>query len=125
MCWRSQIVGLRFVVGLGLAFLGADSALGSPVVSSVQPPTGSVTALTEIQVTFSEAVINVIATDLLANGNPAATVSGSGAIYTFVLERQPDYGPVSMTWDPSHEIKSLSNQRFDENAPGSTWQYNL
>lgn len=131
MYWKSRIRGLKCVAGLGLTFWVGDSALGSPVVSSVQPLAGTVTALTEIEVTFSEPVTNVIATDLLANGNPAATVIGGNGgtlpsqVYTFVLERQPEYGSVSITWDPSHDIRNLSNQRFDENGPSATWQYTL
>jgi len=51
-----------------------------------------VSVLTQVTVTFSKAVTGIEPTDLWANGNPAASVSGAGSTYTFVLERQPDYG---------------------------------
>ena len=108
-----------------ITFGTVSAALGAPTLSNVAPSPGAVSSLTNVTVTFSEPVINVVATDLLANGNPAADVTGSGATYTFVLERQPDYGAVQMSWDPSHGITGAGSQRFNENAPGSTWQYDL
>jgi len=112
---------------LVLATTAAVATASTPTLQMVQPAPGTVTALTQITVTFSEPVTNVVATDLLANDGPAADVTGSGAVYTFTLDRQPDYGPVQITWDPSHGIVDLEQppNRFDENAPGSTWQYNL
>lgn len=40
---------------------------------------------------------------------------------------RPAYGLVQITWDPSHDVTDLDGppNRFDENAPGSTWQYNF
>src|SRR5262245_32209361 len=65
------------------AFAGAP-----PTLQNVQPLPGTVTALTQVIVTFSEPVTNVVATDLLANDDPASAVAGSGAVYTFTLGRQ-------------------------------------
>jgi hypothetical protein len=98
-----------------------------PTITSVLPAPGTVTSLTQISVTFSVPVTNVVATDLLIRGLPAAdTVSGDGAVYTFTLG-QTDYGVLPITWDPSHGITDLAEPpgRFDENSPGATWQYTL
>jgi hypothetical protein len=110
-----------------LAATSATLAATAPSIQSVQPSPGMVSVLTQVTVTFSKAVTGIEPTDLWANGNPAASVSGAGSTYTFVLERQPDYGNVAITWDPSHSITDLElpPNRFDENAPGSKWQYLL
>jgi hypothetical protein len=109
---------------LGLAGATVWAALG-PIVQSVQPPPGTVSALTQITVTFSEPVTNVVATDLVINDGAAGEVAGAGAVYTFTLGFQPDYGVVQITWDPAHGIRDQDTppNRFDETAPGSTWEY--
>src|SRR5262245_20999656 len=98
-----------------------------PSVQTVQPLPGTVTSLTQITVTFSEAVTNVVATDLRINDVPSLSVWGSGATYTVTLEQQPGYGPVQIHWDPAHTIVDLDPppNRFDETAPGASWQYDL
>jgi len=60
-----------------------------------------------------------------AHAQLSIEVTGSGAVYTFTLGRQPNYGIVQFTWDPSHGIRDQDTppNRFDETAPGSTWQY--
>jgi hypothetical protein len=115
----------RVTIVLACLVMAGFSASAAPTIDDVDPPAGTVFTLAEITVRFSESVVNVFATDLLANGNPAVAVSGSGMTYTFTLERQPDYGTVQITWDPSHDIRSLSNQRFDETLPESRWEYDL
>jgi hypothetical protein len=113
--------------GLTVTFAPLSAVAAGPAVSNVQPAPGNVSVLPQITVTFSKPVTNVLATDLLANDNAASAVNGSGAVYTFTLASQPAYGEVSITWDPSHQIRDLEtpSNRFDENAPGSSWQYNL
>jgi len=85
-----------------------------------------VTALTQLTVTFSAPVTGVNADDLLVSLEPAATVSGSGATYTFSFD-QPLYGNVSITWFDPTGITDLAvpPNPFDPNAPGSTWMYDL
>jgi hypothetical protein len=120
---------MRAALVLNFAFFILNSATARaaapPTIQSVQPPPGTVTTLAQVTVTFSAAVTNVVATDLRANDDPASEVTGSGAVYTFTLGRQPDYGIVQFTWDPSHGIRDQDTppNRFDETAPGSTWQY--
>jgi hypothetical protein len=117
-----------FLVAAFCLGAAAGHAASPPAVSSVSPAPGNVSSLTEVTVTFSVPVMNVVATDLLLAGFPAAAaVSGGGAVYTFVLAGRPDYGVVPVTWDPSHNITDLADppNRFDENAAGSTWQYNF
>ncbi|HKX62881.1 MAG TPA: lamin tail domain-containing protein, partial [Verrucomicrobiae bacterium] len=99
-----------------------------PAIQAVSPSAGAtVGSLLQVTVTFSEPVVNVAASDLLANGVPAISLAGSGASYTFVLEEEPTLGLVQITWDPSHDIRDLSPaaNRFNENGPSATWQYTL
>jgi hypothetical protein len=112
---------------LCLCGTAASLLAAAPTVIGVQPAPGTVTALTEITVTFSEPVANVAPGDLLANGLPAAEVSGGGAVYTFTLAGQPAFGAVQISWDAVHNITDLAEppNRFDEAGPGATWQYNL
>src|SRR4051812_2002703 len=109
-----------------LETLAADTI--PPSIQSASPPAAAtIGTLTQITVTFSEPVTNISASDLFVNGISAVALSGGPVSYTFTLEIQPGYGPVQVTWDPSHDITDLANppNRFNENAPGSTWQYTL
>ncbi|WCJ60043.1 Ig-like domain-containing protein [Fontisphaera persica] len=108
-------------------YLGAealDPGLLAPRVVQVTPPPGRVYALTNIIVTFSRAVTGVNAADLLVNGSPAVSVSGSGDTYHFQVA-QPAYGAVNITWAVNHGIMDLNNAPFDATAPGAVWSYRL
>ncbi len=99
----------------------------APTVASQTPLGGStINQLTQMQVSFSENVTGVDATDLLVNGAPATGVSGSGATRTFTFP-QPAYGPVTISWAASHGITDLEAppNPFDRSRPSSTWQYTL
>ena len=66
---------------LALLFAFLVSAMAAdtdpPVIVNVSPSAGStVSNLTQITVTFSEAVVNVQATDLIMNEQPAVSRSG-------------------------------------------------
>jgi hypothetical protein len=99
-----------------------------PTVLSVNPaPDSTVDTLTEITVTFSEAVTGVDAFDLRLNGAPAVAATPIGvSTYLFVFP-QPAYGTVQISWDPTHGIadQALPPNPFDATGPGATWQYNL
>jgi len=97
-----------------------------PVVASVTPMPGSLTALTQITVEFNEPVIGVNATDLLINGQFASSVVGSGTTYAFSF-LQPAYGQVQISWDLGHNITDLAlpGNLFNATGPGATWQYTL
>ena len=97
----------------------------APAIALQSPPAGAhVTNLTQITVTFSEAVNGVDASDLLINGAPARSVSGSGATYTFTFA-QPNATLVNVTWATAHGIRDLAAtpNAFHASAPGSTWFY--
>src|ERR1043165_1104428 len=113
-------------VSLGVLCFGISAYSAVVTIVSVDPPPGPVTALTQIVVTFSAPVTGVNADDLLLNTQPAATVSGGGATYTFSFD-QPLYGNVSITWFEPHGITDLAMppNPFDAHAPGSTWMYDL
>ena len=111
------------VVGLSL-FLVTSSRAGVPVVVDVFPPTNSVvSALTQIEVFFSEDVQGVDASDFLVNGVPAADVSftlPNQALFRFT---QPADGPVTITWAANHGIQDLSLVPND--FAGGGWTYKL
>ena len=64
----------------------------APTIDTVAPAEGvNVQSLTSIDVTFTEAVTGVDASDLTVNGGAATGVSGSGAgPYTFTVNNPPD-----------------------------------
>src|SRR6185369_1831307 len=104
-----------------LAVHAAD--ITPPTVLGVAPAVGSfVSNLTQVSVTFSEAVTGVEDQDLLINGSPAVGRTGSGNIWTFTFS-QPPPGVVQFSWDGSHGIYDLAGNRFDELGAGATWSY--
>ena len=96
-----------------------------PFVAAQNPPAGAAVAnLTQLSVTFSEAVSGVNASDLLINGKAASTVTGSNALYTFTFA-QPNAAVITVAWATGHGIRDLatSPNNFDATAPGATWSY--
>jgi hypothetical protein len=96
-----------------------------PEIASIQPsPAAHVLDLTEVTVTFSEPVKGVNAGDLLVNGVPAASVTSSGASYTFRFA-QLNTDLVNFTWAEGHGITDLapSANPFDATAPEAVWFY--
>ncbi|MBI5385529.1 MAG: lamin tail domain-containing protein [Verrucomicrobia bacterium] len=96
-----------------------------PAIAFRNPPASAqVTNLTQLTVTFTEAVSGVDASDLLINGAPASSVSGGGASYTFSFA-QPNASVVNVTWSANHGIRDLaaSPNSFNATAPGATWSY--
>jgi len=104
----------------------------APTIASQTPLAAStVNGLTQVQVTFSETVQGVNASDLLVNGLAATQVAGSGANYTFTFP-QPAYGNVAISWANSggvqtHNIRDTeaAQNAFDATRPGATWSYTL
>ena len=123
-----------FNVALGDSDIGFDCSLTSqltetnpPVVLSQSPAPGTtVGKLDHLNITFSEPVDGVEASDLLIDTFPATAVNGAGAAYTFTFP-QPEYGPVTITWAPFHGIADLSvpPNPFNAEGPGATWAYSL
>src|SRR5215213_2582602 len=104
---RPDSMPSRFLPFLMLLVL-APAALAVPTVTTLNPPDGAtVSTLTQISVTFSEAASGVDANDLLINNEAAVAVSGSGAgpyVFTFT---QPLAGSVNITWDFDHSITGI------------------
>ena len=102
--------------------------LDPPTLVGQTPAAGStLTTLTSIQVVFSELVTNVRAGDLLVNGVPARSVTGSVSNYTFTFA-QPAYGEVVVTWATNHLITDNAYPAllpFDSTAPSARWTYTL
>ena len=111
------------VVGLSL-FLVTSSRAGVPVVVDVFPPTNSVvSALTQIEVFFSEDVQGVDASDFLVNGVAATDVTlglPNQALFRFT---KPVNGTVTITWAAGHGIQDLSLVPNDFGGGG--WTYVL
>jgi len=83
-----------------------------PIVAVLSPATGAtVDTLTQIQITFSENVAGVDAEDLLINGNPASSVSGSGSNYVFTFT-QPPPGTVVLSWNIESAISDVVKNVF-------------
>jgi len=95
----------------------------APTVTTLNPTAGStVSSLTSISVTFSEAVTGVDANDLMINNIPADTVSGSGAGPYLFGFTQPAPGSVNVTWDFDHGIAGIGTGAF---VPAGPWTYTL
>ncbi len=97
-----------------------------PTISSIVPGAGTVSSLSQVAVTFSEAVSGVDANDLLINGIPASSVTASNNTYIFRFP-QPAVGTVYIAWNGTHGILDFESppKAFDQFAAGGTWQYTL
>ncbi len=96
-----------------------------PTITEVSPsPATLVLNLTQLTMSFSEPVVGVNASDLLINGQPAASVTGSNATFTFTF-RQPNASLINVTWAANHGIRDLATvpNPFDATAAGATWSY--
>jgi len=139
--WSNAPFGTNLLAAVAFDALGASSTsvvasivilpppdnTNAPVVFSANPPPdATISNLTSIQVTFSECVSGVDATDLLVNGVPATGASGNGSNYAFTVAR-PAYGLVLVTWAMNHGITDvdLAPLPFDAVGTGATWSYNL
>jgi hypothetical protein len=96
----------------------------APTAVKISPAAGStITELTEIEVTFSEPVGGVQASDLLINGAPATDVSGSLAgPYVFEIN-QPGTGTVNVAWASGHGIRDFASAQ--NSFAGGSWSYTL
>src|SRR4051794_16347570 len=110
------------VLALTIILIRAQESV-PPSVSAINPPPGSVSALTAITVTFSKAVTGVKASDLLVNGEPSSGVTGSGSVYSFTFPN-PGPGVLQISWDSLGAIADGSDpsNHFDTSAK---WLYNL
>ncbi|GAA5117800.1 hypothetical protein GCM10023212_07200 [Luteolibacter yonseiensis] len=105
-------------------FLASLPATAAPVISNISPAAGaSVSSLTSVQITFSESVGGVDATDIIVNGAIAQSFSGTGAgPYTFTFN-QPQPGQVNIEFAGDTGIAGLSGSGTLETPP--SWSYIL
>jgi hypothetical protein len=99
----------------------------APTIAARSPVAGAfLTNLTLINVTFSELVSGVDASDLLVNGTPAFGMSGSGSNYTFNVS-QPASGTVTVRWATSPGIVDLAEfpNAFNATAASAVWNFTL
>jgi hypothetical protein len=110
----------------GVVTLTVSTNVAPPLIISKSPAPGSLTILTQINVTFSKPVLGVNASDFLIAGSPASGVTGSGSNYVFRLT-QPPYGTVPITWAGAHGIVDVFTPPnvFNTNSAGANWQYQL
>ncbi len=96
-------------------------AIAPTVLTTTPTPSATVGSLTQIEVTFREAVNGVNAGDLLINGVAATSATGSGAgPYTFSFP-QPSGGAVNVMWAGGHGITDAAGNPF----AGGSWTYSL
>lgn len=114
--------GLSATSSVVRVIVSADVA--PPTVVSRSPAPGTVVNLSQVTVTFSKDVVGVDASDLLINGTPAVSVTGSGTNFTFQFPVLPP-GVLNVTWSASHGITDsfVPPHPFNATATGATWQY--
>jgi hypothetical protein len=110
------------IIDMALTSLTDDQP---PVVISQLPEAGTrVSQLISVEVTFSETVTGVNASDLLINGTPATDmVIATPSQYQFTFPQPATTGTVQVTWAVGHGITDAANT---PNAfGGAGWTYNL
>lgn len=100
----------------------------APTITVRVPGVNStVSALTQVRVTFSERVQGVDAADFLVNGVPATALTNIGNLHIFTIV-QPLPGTVSFSWAPEHGITDFGFPAplpFDSAAPAASWTANF
>jgi len=122
MGFNSTLGSSDFGLDLSLATTPADA--NAPIIASIDPAPGTVTALSQITVTFSEPVRGVTTDDLIMNQTPATAVTGAGATWTFTFD-QPPTGEVLISFSAAHNISDVATPAhpLDHLAPAAAWKY--
>ena len=97
--------------------------VGPSVLIRQPPPLLTVSALSQIEVTFDKAVLGVDAADLLVNGAPATNVTGIGAgpyLFEFIPAAP---GAVLVTWADTNGI--VSDAVVPHPLAGNSWSYTV
>ena len=96
----------------------------APVVTALFPSSGTtVQTLGQIQISFSEALAGLNASDLLINGQPATNLLVlPNAVYVFQFA-QPLAGTVTASWATGHGITDASPGA--NSFVGASWNYTL
>ncbi|HEX7859134.1 MAG TPA: lamin tail domain-containing protein [Verrucomicrobiae bacterium] len=125
----SNVIAVQvFNAALNSSDIGFMAGLTAPVddvapsVAAISPPNGATLGeLTQIEITFSEIVSGVDASDLLINGSAATNITGSGfGPYVFTFPAAPN-GVVTIAWAPGNGIRDGSANQFG----GGTWSYRI
>lgn len=96
-----------------------------PVVAVRTPAPGvTVTNLTQVSITFSEAVAGVDAPDLILNGTPAFGVTGAGSNYVFMVS-QPPSGTITASWAANHGITDVAETPNAFSRINTAWTFTL
>lgn len=94
----------------------------APVIASRAPETNAIVrTLGDINIVFSEAVLNVNAADLLINGVAATNVENLTPSQFLFQFAQPPTGAVSIAFAPAHGITDTAGNPF----VGGSWSYRL
>lgn len=93
-----------------------------PTVASIVPQPGlEMRGLSQIEVTFSESVLGIDASDLIINGQPATNITVlAGYRYVFKFPPQPA-GVVTVSWAQQHNITDTSGNPFS----GQSFSYTV
>ena len=119
---RLLLLGTAFLAAL-LSPFAAPGAI--PTILSIQPAPGStVSALSQITVTFSTPVVGAEAADLQINDTPATLRSVSNAVVTFQFS-PPQPGLVVVNFDADAVITDPTGGLFDPLAANAAWTYTL
>lgn len=96
------------------------------IASQIPGASSTVTGLTAIVVTFTEAVAGVDASDLLINGAAAAAMTtADNTSFQFAFP-QPPFGAVAIRWATDHGIVDVeAGNAFDPTRFGGQWNYTL
>ncbi|MCP5526503.1 MAG: lamin tail domain-containing protein [Verrucomicrobiales bacterium] len=121
---RSLSGSSDFRLDATLMATGNDGA--APVITSRTPLPGTLAALTEIRVVFSEKVVGVDAADLRLNdrGADAVVAGAGGGDYTFRFS-QPPPGLIQVAWSEGGGITDVQGNPFDTEAAAASWSYEL
>jgi hypothetical protein len=95
-----------------------------PAIASLNPLPGvTVKSLAQVEVRFTESVAGVDASDLLINGSPATSVTGTLAgPYVFSFP-PPAPGTVQLAWAANHNIRDEAASPND--FLGGSWNYTV
>ena len=133
----SGTVNLTWSTSHGIVELGGTSfnaiATGStwsytlvdtipPHIAETMPFQGTtVSALTQVEILFTESVLGISASDFLLNGQHAASMTGSGdGPYIFQFA-QPSDGVVQISWATGHGITDTAANAYEADV----WSYTL
>jgi hypothetical protein len=96
--------------------------LAPPVIVNIAPSAnGTVRQLSDVDVTFNEAVLNIDAGDLLINGAAATNVLALGPAQFLFEFMQPPTGNVSVAFASGHGITDTAGNPF----AGQAWSYTV